>query len=92
MQRLEQRGEIDGVRQIELRVEVDRPAAVARALVQQHAVVVHLAHQLEAVDDALARVVGGIAVGAEARIHTGARRILQRAVRGRGKHGGVHST
>ena len=43
MQRLEQRGEVDRVGRVELGVEVDGPAAVARCLVQQHAVLVHLA-------------------------------------------------
>jgi len=51
----EQRGQINGVRQIQFRVEVDRPAAVARALVQQNAILVHLAHQLEPVNHPLAR-------------------------------------
>ena len=68
MQRLQHRGKVDRIRRIELGVEVDGPAAVARAFVQQHAIVVHLANQFEAVHYALARVVGGIAIRAEARI------------------------
>ena len=66
MQRLQHRGQVDRIGRIELGVEVDGPTAVTRALLQQHAIVVHLANQLEAVHYALARVVGGVAIGAEA--------------------------
>ena len=60
-------------------MEVDRPAAVARRPCATAHSLEHLLDQLEAIHHALARVIGGIAIGAEARIDAGTRRILQRA-------------
>src|SRR4029078_4178616 len=62
MQRLEQRGEVDRVGRGELRVEVDRPTAVAGSLVQQHTVRMHLAYELEKIHFAVATVVGSLAL------------------------------
>src|SRR4029079_5640212 len=65
MQRLERRGWVDRVGRVDLRVEVDRPTAVAGSLVQQHAVRMHLAYELETIHFALARIVGSMPIGAE---------------------------
>src|SRR4029079_17262869 len=56
MQRLEQRGEVERVGRVELRVEVDRPTAVAGSLVQQHTVRMHIAYELEKIHLALSPI------------------------------------
>jgi len=79
MERFQHRGQVDRIGRIEFGVEVDGPAAVTCAFLQQHAIVVHLANQLEPVHYALSRVVGSVAIGAEAGVAAGFRHVLQGA-------------
>src|SRR5690606_22819926 len=89
MKRLEQRREIDRVGHVELGMEIDRPAAVAGPAVDLLALPVHAPHELEAVDDALTRIVGRMAIGAEACLSASTCRVLERAAGRTGEHGRV---
>lgn len=79
MQWLEHRGQVDGVRRIELRMEVDGPSAVTSTFVQQDTIVIHLPDEFEPVNFSLPRVIRSITVGAKTGPQAGACRIFERA-------------
>src|SRR5438046_2937821 len=74
----------DGVRQVESRVVIERPAPVlADTLANLHAVLVSLAHHLARVEGRAGRRIGGrVPEGAEAGLDAGASGLLETPVRG----------